>query len=194
MDRGRQPRAIARGALPVIELLRPTLMTVQLLRTAALQSSPPASRREFWLLVGSVLTVFALASLAPLATRRTLSPLHFTDGRLLATLAVEAVLALLWLPYLKRRGWNVDQVTRPLSSGDVVRALGLAVLAYVAYFLTYAVVMLPDVWLALDTVGEPASGAPSVGMVIAVSVLNPLFEECLYLGYVANALRPRGRD
>jgi uncharacterized protein len=143
-------------------------------------------------LVGSVLAVFAAANIASLATRRLPSPSQYTEGRLLATLAIEAVLVLLWLPYLKRRGWSVDHVTLPLSSGDVVRALGLAVAAYLAYFLTYAVVALPDLSFAWDTGGEPVGAAPATGVVIAVSVLNPLFEEFLYLGYVVNALRPRG--
>lgn len=115
--------------------------------------------------------------------------LEFSDRRLLATLGIEALLVLLWVPYLKRRGWTVEHVTCSLHLGDILRAVGLIIAGYIAFVASYALtfVLAPDV--AATALETAPTGAPSLPLVVAVALLNPVFEEFLYLGYVANALR-----
>ena len=118
--------------------------------------------------------------------------LDFSGRRLLVTLALEAILALVWVPYLRRRGWRLAHVTRPLELRDALRGVGLVILASVAVRVTYVLTAALTPNVAAVAGATMPTGAPPPPLVIAVAVLNPLVEEFLYLGYVANVLRRRG--
>ena len=143
-------------------------------------------------LVASVVVLFTGWVVGRLAFLEGATALDFSDRRLLVTLSLEATLALVWVPYLKRRGWRLAHVTRSLELRDVLRGIGLVILALVAVRATYALTaaLAPNVAAVAGT--TMATGAPSPPLVIAVALLNPLVEEFLYLGYVANVIRRRG--
>ena len=114
--------------------------------------------------------------------------LDFGQQRLLVTLIVELVLTALAWPWLRRRGWALGSIAGAPSPTDVLRGTGLALTAYIAYVVaaTTWAASVPGAWEYLrDT--HP-TGAASAWVIIAVSVINPLFEEFLWLGYGYSAL------
>ena len=153
---------------------------------------PPFSRhRDVALVAGSVVAVFVGLSIPHFLKSGIGQPIHISDFRLWRTLCTEIVLAAIWLPVLRRRGWALGHTTRAYEKRDLLRGLGLAFAAYVLYVLAYYAAA--AVWP-----GFPAratfrlTGTVSWLTVLSLIVLNPVFEEVLYEGYVANALRRSG--
>lgn len=115
----------------------------------------------------------------------------FTDTRLLTTLGIEIVVTLLLLPFLLRRGWNPLNVAPPPEAPDILRGLlvWLAILAalYLTLFILYLFV--PNTIAFLQARQFIGSVSPIV--VIVASLLNPIFEEFLWLGYAIPAVASR---
>jgi membrane protease YdiL (CAAX protease family) len=122
-----------------------------------------------------------------------------TNAGLLQTLILEIVVGFLLWRILMLRGWTAGQVGLSpvhLSTWGFVTtplvALGLALAGYVgSALLTIAAVQLwPDlVWHALAH-GLVAPDLP-VLTVLAVALINPVFEEVFVCGYVVSSLRER---
>lgn len=127
-------------------------------------------------------------------------PPPFTSERLLHTLIFEVILGSLLWRILVLRGWTCALVGLPiggLRSRDFVTtplvALGLALAANVIYVILASVVASgwPDlVGQAVAHRPRVAPGIPEV-IVLAVSVINPIFEEVFVCGYVISSLRDR---
>ena len=115
----------------------------------------------------------------------------FTDARLLITLGLEAVFAAALLPYLLRRGWNPLAVSPGPEGRDIVRGLLLWVAILVAlYFSVLTLYMfVPDTLAFLRE--RQFTGNISPIVVVAASLLNPIFEEFLWLGYAIPAITSR---
>jgi|SRR5689334_19330325 len=115
----------------------------------------------------------------------------FTDARLLTTLGIEALVTALVIPYLLRRGWNPLKVAPPPEGADVVRGLlvWLAILPvlYLTLFILYLFV--PNTLAFLQA--RQFTGSVSPLIVISASLLNPIFEEFLWLGYAIPAVASR---
>jgi membrane protease YdiL (CAAX protease family) len=114
------------------------------------------------------------------------------DARLLRTVLLEALLAAAWVPVLRRRGWSLQSITMYPELMDLARGLGIFVVSYLAYwfaFVAISVVYPPFVEMARDT---RVGGAPSWFVVVLVSLANPIAEEFLLLGFIANVLRSDG--
>jgi len=128
-----------------------------------------------------------LASALGIPSRR-----DFTTARLLSTLGVEMVLAAVFVPLLAARGWTFARLTPPLEPRDAVVGIGLLTLSYAAYLAA---------WFATGIVVGPASLAPiaqthftataPAAVRVAVSLVNPIFEESLFVGYIVVALTGR---
>jgi uncharacterized protein len=113
----------------------------------------------------------------------------FDARRVALLLGVEAMLAIGFLPYLRTRGWTLSRVTERWEARDIGRALAIFLalwavengLGYLKLFLG-----LPRQMPAVRIVGsDPA-------LIVALSVLDPIFEEFLYLGFVFNAIQRYG--
>jgi len=115
----------------------------------------------------------------------------FTDTRLLLTLVLEAAITAALLPYLLRRGWNPLSVTPPPESADVMRGLliwvALVVALYVSVLVTSAFVHDMTAFLK----ARQFTGHISPAVVVTASLLNPIFEEFLWLGYAIPAVTSR---
>ena len=115
----------------------------------------------------------------------------FSDSRLLLTLGLEAVLAAALLPFLSRRGWNPLAVSPPPEGADIVRGLliwvALVVALYVSVLVTSAFVH--DMVAFLKA--RQFTGHISPAVVVAASLINPIFEEFLWLGYAIPSLTSR---
>ena len=99
-----------------------------------------------------------------------------------------AVLALLGR-FLWRRGWRLEHITRPFEPRDVGRAIGLWIMALLAAWATMAIVFS----LAPDQTGTllktTFKGDFNGFLGAAYSLVDPLFEELVLLGFVRAAFR-----
>jgi membrane protease YdiL (CAAX protease family) len=144
---------------------------------------------ELVLVLGLPTALFFLGSLASLIRSR--EPFFVTDGQLAGTLVVEVVLIASMLPYLRRRRWFPGEVAGAPEPRDLVRGLGVWVAAMVAYYIAFMLFHLvaPD---QAQAVREQAlTGSVSRLVAGAVIVLNPIFEEFLWLGYAVPSLSSR---
>ena len=115
----------------------------------------------------------------------------FTDSRLLITLGLEAVITAALLPYLLRRGWNPLKVAPPPEAPDILRGVlvWLAILA--ALYFTLFIVYLVSPGTVTSLQARQFTGSISPIVVISASLLNPIFEEFLWLGYAIPAVASR---
>ena len=115
----------------------------------------------------------------------------FTDTRLLMTLGLEAAITAALLPYLVRRGWNPLTVTPAPEGKDILRGLFVWVAILVALYLSVLVlyVFVPDTVAFLRA--RQFSGSISPIVIVMASLLNPIFEEFLWLGYAIPAITSR---
>ena len=116
----------------------------------------------------------------------------FGEQRLIRTLAAEALLVVTIWPWLRRRGWDFLTIIGAPEPLDVVRGLGLAVIAYLAYYFaavtwaTFTPAGLEQIQSAIPT------GSAARWVVVLVSIVNPIVEESLWLGYAITALQRFG--
>ena len=112
--------------------------------------------------------------------------------RLLSTLALEAVVVVLLWPWLAWRGWSFRRIAGAPEPLDVLRGLGLVGLAYAAYYfsaLTWAAFS-PRSYDALFA--AVPTGVASFKVVAALCIVNPVFEEFLWLAYGVTAFERFG--
>lgn len=158
-----------------------------------IQVEPPVARhRDVALVAGSVAGLFLALSVPRFLRSGIGKPIHIADINLLGTLATEVVLAAIWLPVLRRRGWTVGHLARAYENLDVLRGVCLACAAWVAYVFAYNIVVLAWPGFAVSATAFRLTGTVSWPTAMGLIVLNPIFEESLYEGYIANALRRSG--
>jgi membrane protease YdiL (CAAX protease family) len=107
-------------------------------------------------------------------------PVEFSDATLLSTLAYELVLGTIVALVLRSRGWSLADFAIHFSKGSTILGALLALLIL-------------GTWRLFEMVfGEvPVDATASVTTIAAVSIINPLFEELLVLGYVVQSMRKR---
>ena len=109
------------------------------------------------------------------------------DREALATLGIEAVFAIVFVPWLWWRGWRAPDLSQPSGPLDIPRGVVLWFLAYLALGLAFGAVALFE-----QKIAEPPVKVNLSDMVIVgVSILNAVFEELLWLGYGVTALSRR---
>lgn len=140
-------------------------------------------------MLGLPTAVFLTASLRRLAFHAGM--LHFDDARVSSTLVVEAALAVLLLPFLRRRGWRPTQVAGAPEPRDVLRGAGVWLTAMASYYVVWILFALSAPAWADAVRGQPPGGGVSAMVIVVVAVVNPLFEEFLWLGYGVPALGSR---
>jgi membrane protease YdiL (CAAX protease family) len=154
---------------------------------------PPFARHREVALVGcSVLALFFAVSARRFLVNGIGTAFRLTDIGLIGTLATEIVLTAIWLPILRQRGWAVRHLGRPYENLDLLRGISLACGAWVAYILAYNVAFFVSPAFALRLNAFRPTGTVSWLTVVALAMLNPVFEETLYEGYIVNALRRSG--
>jgi membrane protease YdiL (CAAX protease family) len=155
-------------------------------------ATPPSiSPALFWPIVATTAGFFATMSIRWWMAGVPLQ--HATTDRgLLWIVAAELVMAAVWIPVLRWRGWRLASVTRPLEPADLPRGAILwliALMAYLACSLAASVVA-PDFVRRLSSM--QMGGTVSWAAVILLCLVNPLAEELMYLGLIANVLRAHG--
>jgi membrane protease YdiL (CAAX protease family) len=151
---------------------------------------PVPSRLMFSAFVASTVGTFTGTALILRTFGIPLEHAFSTPGQL-KVVGVELVLGVLWALLLRRRGWSLACITMPPNPPDVGRGVGLVALLLFANRLTTALwgLAFPGAMHAVD-VDLPSPIA--WWAIAAVSIVNPMAEELVYLGFIANVLRPRG--
>ena len=144
--------------------------------------TPRATRLESWLILGTPVAIAALL----LALIGQESSLHMTTFRILRTVAFEIAFGTVVALYLWRRGWRWGDVTRPFAAKDVVRGVGVWLLAYLTMLVVWLVVAGISNELARQLVANDIVGRPAPAAVILLSIVNPVFEEALWLGWAVH--------
>jgi CAAX protease family protein len=146
----------------------------------------------FWSFVASTVGVWGAQSFASLIAG---SPaLHaISDAALLSVVGLELLMAAVWVPILRRRGWSLDVVTTRASAADPLRGLTLYVINLLAYWVFYDLArLLAPGFVAATVESMRVRGTVSWGTVLVLTVVNPVVEEFVYLGFLANVLRRQG--
>jgi len=143
---------------------------------------------EPWIVLGLVVGVFLGSYLLSLPGSGAEAAIALDDHEALATLGIEALFALVLVPWLWWRGWReMDALSAPSGPLDVPRGIVLWFLAWLALGLIFSVVAQFEKDLGDQAVKVHLSDI----VIIAVSILNALFEELLWLAYGVTALARR---
>lgn len=145
-------------------------------------------RAEIWLVLWACGGLSISASLVHLIQHPT-GPILFTTPRLLGTLGVEVGLAIAFLPFLRARGWRLSDATSPFQFRDVPRGVALWIAAYAIYWATVSIARAMGPMFIAVFSSMRFQGQVSLPVIVIGSVINPIFEEFFYLGYMFNALR-----
>jgi CAAX protease family protein len=134
---------------------------------------------EFALVVALAFGLPLLGSLSAVMSY-TGGEIAFGDADVLATVAFELVVgAIVWF-VLRNRGWKWSDFAIYASRGSTILGAILAAIVLV-------------VWLLLEAIIGKAATVSTAGpaAIVIGSLVNPVFEEMLVLGYVVQALRKR---
>ena len=149
----------------------------------------PASTREIAVVLGVPLALILISTIR--IVFRGPAVTVFTDRNLFVSLALQTIIGVSLVVYLSRRGWRPLDVAGSPELQDLFRGLGLwfglIAIFYLSLLAAYAIV--PGIISALRT--RPFTGSISSPMVVAGAVLDPIFEEFLWLGYTIPALGNR---
>ena len=119
------------------------------------------------------------------------SPQPFTDDSLLGLIVREAVYAGVALCYLHARGYRVAELLPVPSAGGSLVGLALFVATALVCWPIYAAVSVAQ--SAPQPIEEMMAGARlSLAPIVAMSVVNGLYEEVFLLGYLQSALERFG--
>jgi membrane protease YdiL (CAAX protease family) len=115
-----------------------------------------------------------------------------TNGHLQGTVLYELVIMAILAIFLRARGWTVARLGVRPTVRDSVQGVGL----WVGYYLFYCVLVIA-LALVWPTFARLSASTHLVAQglewptAVAVSVINPIFEEVLVCAYVITALKDR---
>lgn len=142
---------------------------------------------EPWIVLLLVVGVFVGSWVLSLQGGGNDAAIALDNREALATLGMEGVFALVFVPWLWWRGWRPAMLSAPSGPLDVPRGIVLWFLAYLALGVVFGLVSLFQ-----KEVAEPAVKVHLSDLVIvAASILNAVFEELLWLAYGVTALARR---
>ena len=146
-------------------------------------------RSEFFLVVTLSFAYFVATSLTVLILR--VREYELTTGRALRGVATEtAILAVVgWILHV--RGWQLRRLTVPWSWFALLGGIPLLIAYYLLYVVARLVVVAAYPASAHLTMVRMIPAAPW-GVILALIVVNSVFEETLVTGYVVAALSEQG--
>ena len=116
-----------------------------------------------------------------------------TDARLAQTLVMELALIAVLGTLLWRAGWRPHRTaTLPLSWRDLPRGAGLWVVALLVYAAWAAAWWAVEPGTVRAAVANAPTGRPTIAVAVALSLVNAVFEEAVWLGLGVAALRRAG--
>jgi len=152
--------------------------------------APTTPRWRFWAVVSSTAGVFTAISLSRILRHVPFGETYSTRGALVLLL-MELLMAAYWVPTLRRAGWSLPSITEPFGVLDILRGIGLYLGAMVVYITIWVTLAMKVPVLLQGVAAIQLDGEMSWWSAGLLSVINPVAEEFLYLGFVANVLRSR---
>jgi membrane protease YdiL (CAAX protease family) len=149
-----------------------------------------SSRSEFAIVVLGAFGPFIVSSLLIAAHPGGSPPI--SNAHLLSLLIHEPIILIALCCFLHVRGWTVQRVGLAFGSGlrDGLAGLLLAIAAYAAYLAAWIIAAeaAPEF---VRHAGNSQLVTPNLylGIVIAASLVNPVFEELFVSGYIISALK-----
>jgi uncharacterized protein len=114
---------------------------------------------------------------------------RFSDAGALSLLTYELIVFCVLCAFLYMRGWTTKRIGFAPGLSASLEGLGLSMYATFAYDLLIIVVF--SIAPGLRQVMPRFTSSEGLPSIIAISLLNPLFEETFVSGYVVSALRER---
>lgn len=148
-------------------------------------------RAEFLLVVLGAFGYFILGSIFAFASPGTTPTI--TDGHLAFLVIFELLVLLVANSFLTIRGRPLHRLgLRPTLLGTI-EGLGLASASYAGYVAVFSIATLASL-PGDDLLASAPQVTPglSIALILAVCVVNPLFEELLVCGYIVTSIRERG--
>jgi uncharacterized protein len=108
-----------------------------------------------------------------------------SDVQLIELLVFELAIGLSIVAYLRHRGWRLEHITRPPAGRDLLRGVGLWLGMILCVWAVTIVVLNTGPSTSDSLQATRLVGRLSWPLVAAVSLVNPVFEELLLLGFVA---------
>ena len=149
----------------------------------------PSPKREIALVLGVPVALFLASSVS--WRLRGASGMMFTDRRLVVTLLIEAILAAGMVRYLWNRGWRPADVAGIPEPQDILRGFGLWLAAVTAYGVIFLGLYLIVPSFVAPIQKPQFTGSLSPLMILVAALVNPIFEEFLWLAYAIPALGSR---
>ncbi len=116
-----------------------------------------------------------------------------TDGHLKFLLVYESLVLVALGGILHLRGWSASRLGLVPGLRDTLVGFGLAVGNYIAYVLLWTLVTAMTLYpTGLHGTHSLVTGKLSLLAVVAVSLLNPLFEEVFVCGYLITFAKEQG--
>lgn len=145
-------------------------------------------KTEFALVIGLAFGYFILSSIFQVFAPPGSAPI--TENYLLFLIIYEPIILLAVFWFLKQRGWQFDGFNLRPSLRTTAYGVLLAACAYISYVAVWMIVSFisPGLLKVMSQV-TLVSNNISFNYILAVSVINPLFEELLVVGYVVTALK-----
>jgi membrane protease YdiL (CAAX protease family) len=149
---------------------------------------PLVSRPLFWSLIASTVGVSAALSLRIVVLDRPTDAL-FSNASVVRLAILQATLVLAWTLLLRRRGWSVRTLSARPSALDPLHGVGLGILFYSTYWIgfSFLAMVVPAFYHAATSLR--LGGSLSWWAVALTATVNPIAEELLYLGFIANVVR-----
>ncbi|HEU4642594.1 MAG TPA: type II CAAX endopeptidase family protein [Gemmatimonadaceae bacterium] len=117
----------------------------------------------------------------------------FTDRHLYSLLFYEVLLAAVLVPILRRRGWDPVTIAGRPTPVDMLRGLGVLLGAYASCAFVWICFAAINPHTASAMAADRPFPGPAAGplAIVLLSLINPVFEELLWLGYFVQRLQPR---
>ena len=155
-----------------------------------IRALPPSF--EFAIVVVAAFGIFIAGSLLAVLAPTDGESAPINNAQLQSVIVYEAVVGALLLTFLRIRQWTLQSLGIMPSLRETLAGIGLAIAAYLAYVVVFLIAAHLSPYIA-QAAAELTLVAPglSVPLVIAASIVNPIFEELFVSGYVISALRER---
>jgi membrane protease YdiL (CAAX protease family) len=114
-----------------------------------------------------------------------------SDARLGATIGVEFTFVLVIVPYLGKQGWRPQAIAGSPTPFDLLRGFGVFLAAYLAVYLVFVTLYFAAPGAAAAVLSHRITGSVSPLTAITTAIINPVFEEFLWLGYAIPAIGAR---
>ncbi len=118
-------------------------------------------------------------------------PLRLTNAGVVGLLLMELMLAGVLLPFLSQRGWSARPLLALPEPIDILRGGAVWLMAMAAGYALYVAYYLAAPAAARALQAPLYAGSISFAGMLTVSLVNPFFEEFLWLGYGIPALGSR---